>query len=121
VLLDPALPPERIAALIRFFDPAIVLTQLRCPAAADQGTLVLRCTDDYAELPYAWPDEHPVQARTTACAVPYQQAPRSFGIAMLTHEDLHALCDTPAVPPGSQAMAGLWGPLTHGAPITLPP
>ncbi len=121
VLLDPALPPDRITALTRFFDPAVLLTQQRCPAATDQGTLVLRCADGHADLPYAWPDEHPVQPRATACAVPYQQAPRNFGIAMLTHEDLHALCEAPAAPPGSQAMAVLWGPLTHGAPVTLAP
>ncbi|TWI62184.1 AMP-binding enzyme [Pseudoduganella lurida] len=122
VLLDPALPPARIAALTHFFDPALLLTQGHCPAGTRHGTLVLQCAGDDAGLPCAWPDEHPVRAHEMACALPSRQPELGVGVAMLTHADLHALCDTPAgppAPPGTAALAVLWGPLTHGAPVTL--
>jgi surfactin family lipopeptide synthetase A len=87
LMLDPALPRERIAAILAVSDPRAVITQERfLSALSATNTPAMVCGEDAADLPCSWPQEYPTRRFTPAYAVASFCETGSLSIVVRTHK-----------------------------------
>jgi non-ribosomal peptide synthetase component F len=112
------------ATMLAVVRPAVLFTRAGAGAgrAADQMRTI-PCEEDAADLPFGWPDELPVCARTPAHAYATVSADGDLCIFVRTHQALgRSLDNATAARPALWADAdpgGLWRPLSSGAPLTI--
>jgi hypothetical protein len=113
------------AAVLAIAQPAFRFS--RDGALAGEGMRemrTIRCDEDSFDLPYGWPDEPRIDARTPACAFATVSISGELNITVRTHHALGACLDAangvrPA-PAGDADPVLLWRPLSSGDPLTIP-
>jgi non-ribosomal peptide synthetase component F len=89
VKFDPGVGPRHEAAVFDVLEPSFLfvhVTEALCPEAGRMQ--VVGCEDGPMDLPFGWPDEARVGARTPACAVVYPEPGGGVCISMRTHQSL---------------------------------
>jgi non-ribosomal peptide synthetase component F len=89
VKFDPGVGPQHEAAVFDVLEPSFLfvhVTEALCPEAGRMQ--VVGCEDGPMDLPFGWPDEARVEARTPACAVVYPEPGGGVCISMRTHQSL---------------------------------
>jgi acyl-CoA synthetase (AMP-forming)/AMP-acid ligase II len=89
VKFDPGLGPQLEAAVFDVLEPPFLFVPVTEALRPEAGRLqVVGCADGPMDLPYGWPDEARVDARTPACAVVYREPGGGVCISMRTHQSL---------------------------------
>lgn len=122
--VDARIAPDAMAVVLAALAPAFCLTRSAGHVSGAAAALhTICCDEDAADLPYGWPDELPVGARTPACAHATLTPRGDLCIVVRTHRALNELLGrapparaepVPWPDPGS-----LWRPLSSGAPVTI--
>ena len=86
LLLDPAQPEQRIAAILDMARARMVITQeeLSSRLGATDARTVL-CGEDASDLPYAWPQECPTLGQSPVCATASVSSNGSLSLVSRTH------------------------------------
>jgi non-ribosomal peptide synthetase component F len=117
---DPALPRQRMAAVLAMFRPAVLF--VRDGAESDSGApRTIRCHEEAALLPYGWPDEVPVDAATPAHVFVSLSERGCLCISVRTHQALGAQLEKGGSgrSPTATDPASFWRPLSAGASLTI--
>jgi len=89
VKFDPGLGPQHEAAVFDVLEPAFLFVRVTEALSPEAGRLqVVGCEDGPMDLPFGWPDEARVEARTPACAVVSPRPGGGVCISMRTHQSL---------------------------------
>jgi hypothetical protein len=130
VKFDPGLGPQHEAAVFDVLEPPFLFVHVTEPLSPEAGRLqVVRCEDGPMDLPYGWPDEAKVEARTPACAVVCRQPGGGVCISMRTHQSLAFPERAPARsrrPAGGRSSrahhdpVNFWQVLSNGALMVIP-
>lgn len=89
VKFDPGLGPQHEAAVFDVLEPSFLFVHVTEALNPEAGRLqVVGCEDGPMDLPFGWPDEAKVGARTPACAVVYPTPGGGVCISMRTHQSL---------------------------------
>ena len=89
VKFDPGLGPQHEAAVFDVLEPPFLFVHVTEALSPKAGRLqVVGCEDGPMDLPYGWPDEAKVEARTPACAVVCATPGGGVCISMRTHQSL---------------------------------
>lgn len=118
LLCDSGIAQGARAAVLAAVRPAIRFTRGDGRASGETGGMrTICCDEDAADLPYGWPDELPVGARTPAVAYAKVSGDGDLCISVRTHQALGASLD--GAPAADADPGGLWRPLSSGAPLTI--
>ena len=117
VKFDPGLGPQHEAAVFDVLEPAFLFVHVTEALSPEAGRLqVVGCEDGPMDLPYGWPDEAMVEARTPACAVVYPKPGGGICISMRTHQ---SLAFPERVPARSRRSTGRRPFPAHHDPVTF--
>jgi non-ribosomal peptide synthetase component F len=122
--VDSGIGEGSAAAILAMVKPAVLFRHAGAGATqAPDHMRTIHCDEDAADLPFGWPDELPIGARTPAHAYATVSADGDLCIFLRTHRALglsldHAAGARPA-PWADADPGGLWQPLSHGAPLTI--
>lgn len=121
---DPALPGDRIAAVLDVLRPALLFVRdCDCSGPICGGMRTIRCNEDAEPLPHGWPDEHPVLAGAPAHVFVTSSDGGGLCMKVRTHRALGACLDTirAARPLTAADPASFWWPLSAGALLDIAP
>lgn len=134
-LLEPTLPADAVAAILRMSNSTTIIIQEK---NADRFTAanarIVLCDDDADGIPYSWPQEYAIKELSPACASCAFSPAGSVSFAVSAHATLEhrldsmqqivPLCQGDSVlrnlddVPGAFAWQLLW-PLSHGARLVM--
>lgn len=130
VKFDPGLGLQHEAAALDVLEPSFLFVHVTEALTPEAGRLqVVRCADGPMDLPYGWPDEARVEARTPACVLVSPEPDGGVCISMHTHQSL--ACPE-RVPARSRRSTGgrssrarhdptnFWQVLSKGASMVIP-
>lgn len=122
--IDARLGPGTVAAVLVALAPAFCVSRdPRLGGVAGAALQTVCCDEDAADLPYGWPDELPVGARTLACAYATLTPDGNVRIDVRTHRALGELLGRAPLARPELATeldpGGLWRPLSCGSPLTI--
>jgi hypothetical protein len=123
---DPALPRERLPAVLEVFRPSVLFVRDSGCAMPGSSTMrTIRCDEDATHLPHGWPDEFPVGAGTPAHAFATVFDSGGLCMSVRTHQALgaclHPICRVLAPVAVAGDPANFWRPLSEGALLTIAP
>jgi non-ribosomal peptide synthetase component F len=130
VKFDPGLDPQHEAAVFDVLEPSFLFVDVTETLNPKAGRLqVVGCADGPMELPYGWPDEAKVEARTPACALVYPEPGGGICISICTHQSLafpERVPARPRRPTGGRSSrarhdpTNFWQVLSKGALMVIP-
>lgn len=119
---DPALPGDRIDAVLEVLQPALLFVRdCDCSGPLRGNMPTIRCNEDADPLPHGWPDEHPVAAGTPAHVFATMSDDGGLRMKVRTHRALGACLDSvrAARPLAAADPASFWWPLSAGALLDI--